>query len=303
MKFPKAYCEEVKDTISPYKARELFFDETNELYQQKLTFLCPDEKCRQVITPVGIYLERKSKRVLHFRGKEHHEECDFRVEIQYGQKKSDEVENSMAIRNQIPAEFILNTKKSPPLKRQNEQENEEVSSEQFTSSVSNGEDYNTHKEYHYKTTSFENIVDCFQNIDTETLKKEKLTINGITRSYKSWFKNIKYHLDGKGLIYWGTVKEIKSYGSDFAIKFTEQVWFEKGYKSVSIYLTDEQIQNYRKRNLFRNNLEGLQEADKTVLCFFTGAYPEPIEVDHNNKTFLTFEVKIKNLDHITFEFQ
>jgi hypothetical protein len=72
---------------------------------------------------------------------------------------------------------------------------------------------------------------------------------------------------------------------------------------VSIYITDEQIQNYRKRNLFRNNLEGLQEADKTVLCFFTDSYPEPIEVEYNDSSFLTFEVKIKNLDHITFEFQ
>lgn len=306
MKFPQAYCEEYEDIITPYKARELYFDETTKFYLQKLTFLCPDPKCRQEITSVGVYLERKSKRVLHFRGmksKEHHEKCDFKVDKQYGAKKFQEDKYSMAIRNQLPTEFILKNKKLPPLKRQADHNQEDLNNTLHSSSPGNSEDYKNHKEYDNKTSSFEYIVDCFQNIDDETLKKEQLNINGITRPFKYWFKNIKYHLDGEGLIYWGKVKEIKSYGKDFAIKFDELVWYENRYRPVSIYLTDEQIQKYRKKNLFRNNLEGLQEANKTVLCFFTDTYPSIKEVELENGSFLTFEVKIKNLDHICFEFQ
>ena len=305
MKFPRAYCQELEREISPYQAREYYFDETSEYYSQKLTFLCPDAKCRKEIASVGVYLERKSKRALHYRGMkthEHHEECDFWMAQQNAVKGNADGENSQAIRNQIPSEFILKRKKAQTLKRLDLEEKIDVDAKDTRSSFNNASNSESEKEYHFKTSSLENVVDCFRNIDEEILKKERLTINGITRFYRNCFKNIKYHQDAKGLIYWGTVKQIKEYGKNFAITFKEAVWYDNSSKSVSIYITKEQIEKYRKKNLFRQHLIDLKSNESEILCFFTGTYPELKEVEVPNGSFQTFQIDIHNLDHICFEF-
>ncbi|WP_460385257.1 hypothetical protein [Pseudomonas amygdali] len=78
MKFGRAHCEELKKLLSPYQARDLYTNEDGEHYAQELTFLCEDQRCRALLTPVGIYMARKSKRALHFRTKDTHaSDCDF----------------------------------------------------------------------------------------------------------------------------------------------------------------------------------------------------------------------------------
>lgn len=78
MKFGRAWCDEVGDAITPYRAREMHTDEDAEFYGKELTFQCEDKDCRVRPTPVGIYMTRKSKRALHFRTKdEHSPDCDF----------------------------------------------------------------------------------------------------------------------------------------------------------------------------------------------------------------------------------
>lgn len=78
MKFDRAYCVELKDGVTPYKAREIYLGEGDEFFGRQLTFRCEDPRSRSQLTAVGVYMPRKSKRALHFRSKEEHEAaCGF----------------------------------------------------------------------------------------------------------------------------------------------------------------------------------------------------------------------------------
>lgn len=61
MKFERAYCIELKRIITPYTARELYFDEDGEFFGNKLNFQCEDKECRKELISVGAYREKKLK--------------------------------------------------------------------------------------------------------------------------------------------------------------------------------------------------------------------------------------------------
>lgn len=307
MKIDKAYCSKLKESITPYLARELYFNEESEYYGQKLGFSCDSNECGVELVGVNIYNEKKPKKALHYRTKKnlkHSSKCDYFLKNSGGSqievnKKSNEEGFKIT---RYPSEFLLNRPKISNGKSGTvkiEEYEETTKSVARNISGSNG---SSSKESVLKTSSLENMVDCYLHGDLEILNNQNLTIGNKTKKFIHFFKKIKYYQDEMGLIYWGIVKEIKKYGKNYRIVFKDRPKVDNINYSISIYIENEMIEKYRKRKLFRSQLDSIIDIQDEVLCFFVGSYPQFIEVEKNKEKFKVLGVTIDNLDHIAFTF-
>ena len=308
MKFDKAYCHEIGEAITPYAARELYFDEESEFFKKKLSFKCEVDYCRVDLVPVIIYSSKRSKKTLHFRTKPkqtHHDDCIYnerRNEESGCKKRANKAERYKKTR--IPSEFLLERLQKNILGttiKAVDEEFHEQPSKVITMSPSGKE---RKGKAIVKTSCLDHLVDCFLNASSSELKKHVLTINGKTKYFRNYFKKIEYFQDEEGLVYWGKIKEIKPYGKNYRIQFKKRAWSESEHKylSLSIYVTDDLINSYRKKKLFRDQLDGLSDADQDILCFFIGAYPQISEVQTYTRPFKVWSIDIPNLDHLAFTF-
>lgn len=306
MKFNRAFCKELKENVSPYVARELYFDSTSDFYNIPLTFICDSKKCEAVLTPYNIYKTGRVKQSPHFRSKDilqHGEKClhNKANTIVNGKEKEREKEYGLKI-DRLPSEFLLDR----PISQKNRGIKIEVEDDdtlETTVSKSTFSQINFRKRTSkIKTSSFENIVDCYENLDENILKTETLTINGKTKKYKNFFKNIAYYQDEEGLIYYGKVKTLKKYGKNYKIAFEEKPKVDNRRMQVSIYIDEDTIEVYRKKDMFVDQLEQLLATEKSILCYFVNSYPKVENVENNGKAFTTLKVEIENLDHLTFTF-
>ncbi|TWH46765.1 hypothetical protein [Sporomusa sp. KB1] len=307
MKIDKAYCNELKESITPYLARELYFDEESEYYGQKLNFSCDSNECSVELVGVNIYNEKKPKKALHYRTKKnlkHSSECDYFLknsgasQTEVNKKRKEE---GFKI-TRYPSEFLLNRPKTSNRSSGNvkiEEYEEEI--EPFVRNIA-GSSGSSSKESVLKTSSLENMVDCYLHGDFDILNNQNLTIGNKTKKFMHFFKKIKYYQDEIGLIYWGNVKEIKKYGKNYRIVFKDRPTVDNISYSVSIYIENELIEKYRKRKLFRSQIDSIIDTQEEVLCFFVGTYPQFIEVEKNKEKFKVLGVTIDNLDHIAFTF-
>jgi hypothetical protein len=310
MKFDKAYCVETQSAITPYLARELYFDENSPYYERKLSFKCEYEKCRIELVGVNIYSERRPKKALHFRTKphlEHDPNCEF-----YNQKHGSETNRTSKSKDEeafkiskYPSVFLLERPKTS----NNDKTTIEIEIDGENKTVINkgGTNGNNplNKKTELQTSCLDNIVDCFLPGNKKQLSNSKLTIGNKTKYYKNFFKPILFYTDEEGLIYWGKVKDIKPYGKNYRTLFKDRPKIGENNFTVSIYIEEKVIQQYRKKKMFRNQLDGLRtrESSDNVLCFFVGSYPKLTEIRKDDGTvFSVLDVKIENLDHIAFTF-
>ncbi|APO46700.1 hypothetical protein BS614_23420 [Paenibacillus xylanexedens] len=309
MKFEKAYCEELNDCINPYEARDLYFSNDSNYYMRKLTFHCPSEHCRVPLLPVAIYRKEKTKTKIHFRTKSlnNHiispKKCDFYYNIdqdftsEVNAKKSNHKKKSV-----LPSEFLLvkpiQLKKT--LRKVEDTMNINNNVNRVTRSKSTGSI--TKGSSNVKTPYFEQIIDCYENNDPNTLKTETLTINGKKKSYSSFFKKCEYFLDEEGLIYWGEVTKLKKYGNNYRVKFKKKVRVNEKGLEITIYLNSDLIQSYNKKNQLLEVLDKLTTFNGEIRCYFVGVYPTFEKVTGKGNEFEVISVKIENLDHLVFRF-
>ncbi|BCL40015.1 hypothetical protein NSMS1_64620 (plasmid) [Nostoc sp. MS1] len=64
------------------------------------------------------------------------------------------------------------------------------------------------------------------------IRKKVLKINNLVLPYYKFFKHIQYFLDREGLIYWGKIKKIIKYGSNYAIEYDKRIFVER--KTIAI---------------------------------------------------------------------
>jgi len=272
MKFETAFCKELNKYITPYEAHNLYFDENSEYFSKRLSFTCPGEKCRIPLTPVAIYIPENTQIKKHFRTKanhKHHKDCNYFYKPPI--PKGDVV---------LPGGLILAPKESGPA----------------PPPPPPGEIHRP------KTSFFEKIIDAYEEYDEEILKKHDLTIGSKTKKYFYFFKKIEYFEDEKGLIYFGKVKNLKKYGKNYRIDFTQWAWIDKKRVPISIYLEYDLIKKYNKKDQFLKILEFLTDFKGDIMCYFFGTYPEMKFIKNGNKSFHALNVQIENLDHIVFEF-
>lgn len=308
MKFSRAYCAELQTTLSPYRARELFVSEDSEYVECELTFHCEDQQCRARLTPVGIYMARKSKRALHFRTQEAHAaRCSFLQPDQTDSKprKSPENEDDYKLTN-FPTELIL-----APCKRTSgsggatmPDDDDEGGSAGGTSGSGGGHRRQTST----RTRYLDFVVDCFLSGDEQS-KDKPFTIGGRTMAFRHFFKRAQYFRDREGLIYYGTIDRLEPYkGKGIGLRFAELVRHKAEKKSYRLWLhvPQERVDASRRKKAFQKEVAELKKAvnaGEEVMAFFVGTYPafELVE-PKNGSSFHVYRAELQSIDHLTLVF-
>lgn len=308
MKFGRAYCVERDDLVSPYTARAIYTDEDDLHCGVELTFKCEDPICRANLTPVGIYMLRKSKRALHFRTRDEHTvNCSFlklaSSEIsQSGGRQGDGDAYKPTI---FPTELDLN----PPKSRSVSGTKSSVDSgDDDASSAGGGGLYrgDGKRRTSTRTLHLDHIVDCFLSGD-EAGKKGKLTVAGKTKQFGRFFKRIRYFTDEEGLIYYGSVDRLIIYpGQGIGLRFADSVWVEDRSYRVWVYVPQDVLDASRKKINFLKEVAELQkavEAKEEVIAFFVGVYPVKTAVEiKDREPFDVYRAEVASVNHLSLAF-
>jgi hypothetical protein len=306
MKFSRAYCDQLKKTLSPYQARELYTDEDGDHFGQQLIFSCEDERCRARLTPVGIYMTRKSKRALHFRTKDEHTiDCGFLESVGPDGKprKPSDTEDDYKLTD-FPTELDLNPRKRksngggvPP---------EDFDGDGDASGGGSASGGGGKRQTRTRTRYLDLVVDCFLSGD-ENGKQGQFTIEGKTKPFGRFFKKVQYFGDEAGLIYYGNIDDLKRYnGKGIGLRFSESVWVEKKRYRLWVHIPQERIDESRRKKAFLSEIEELQiavKAGEEVIAFFVGAYPTIETVEKSDgSTFDLYRAELSSIDHLSLAF-
>lgn len=309
MKFGRAYCEEVGELLSPYRARRLFTEEDSDHYGKELSFRCEHPGCRVRLTPVGIYMTRRSKRALHFRTKdEHKDECGF---LQPGAnggrvRKPSEREDDFKP-SDFPTEFVLNPPKRKRAGGGSVAHNEDdVDDPDTTDGDSTGGRDAARRRTSTRTRFLEEVVDCFLSGGEQGMAQQ-FTIVGKTKAFGRFFKRIQYFLDETGLIYYGAIDQLKVYkGKGVGLRFVEPAWVDKKKYRVRAYIPQDRIDASRRKKAFLAEMAELQkavDAGEEVLAFFVGAYPQAETIEKADGTsFVIYSAELVSVDHLALTF-
>ncbi|ERS88447.1 hypothetical protein Q672_10565 [Marinobacter sp. EVN1] len=308
MKFGRAYCEELQEPISSYKAREIYTDEDDERFGKRLTFSCEDCVCRARLTAVGVYMPRKSKRALHFRSLEDHvPECGFlRGNATRGADRGDGRQEDDFKITQFPTELDLT-----PRRRTRAGAKPSASTESSDGSApGRGRDVNgesvSRRRTSTRTRYLDYVVDCFLSGDEDSKKKD-FTVAGKTKAFRQFFKRIRYFQDEQGLIYYGAIDKLKVYkNKGVGLRFVEYIWSGERKQRVWAYIPQEHIDGSSRRRAFlaeMQELESAMAAKEVVEAYFVGAYPqlEIIQRD-DGKAFESYKAELSRVDHISLRF-
>lgn len=306
MNLGRAYCNELGGTLSPYRAREIYTDEDDDHFEKQLTFLCEDEKCRKKLTPVGIYMQRKSKRALHFRAKNGHEiNCGFLRDLNNGGKIRRPAEHEDHYK---PTYFPTELDLDPP-RRKNQVKTPSSTSADIESaaieggSIVNGDERRKTKT---KTRYLDLVVDCFLSGDDES-KNGYFTIAGKTKKFYQFFKKIQYFGDETGLIYYGTIDKLNIYNKGFGIgiRFTNSHIADKKRTRIWLNIPQDCIDESRRKTAFLNEIAELKKAvdeGESVDAFFVGASPSKVLIEKDGNSFDSYSADLKSVDHLSLVF-
>lgn len=306
MKFGRAYCEQLEKNLSPYQARELYTDEDGDHYDEVLTFLCEDKNCRSALTPVGIYMTRKSKRALHFRTKDEHKNgCNFLelVDTDGKPRKPSLNEDDYKV-SAFPSEFNL----TPPKRKSNGggaivDSDDDVGS---TGGGAAGSSGGARRKTSSKTRYLDLVVDCFLSGDDES-KKGLFTIGAKTKPFQRFFKKVEYFEDEAGLIYYGTIDRLEFYpGIGIGIRFNKRVEVADSYHRIWVNVPLAKIDQSRRKKAFMAEITELKKAfdqKEEVLAFFVGAYPIKTTITlKEGDTFDIYQAELSSIDHLSLTF-
>ncbi|WP_434661463.1 hypothetical protein P5W99_00715 [Paraburkholderia sp. A3BS-1L] len=308
MKFGRAWCDEAGDALTPYRARELYTDEDSEYYGQELTFRCEDKDCRVRLTPVGIYMARKSKRALHFRTKDEHKpDCGFLQPGSGGAKGRRPSEGEDDYKpTDFPTEFVLNPPRRNRTGGTGDGGGEGGDGGTTGGTGTGGNGGGGGRKTSTKTRYLDQVVDCFLSGDEDS-KAGQFTIDGKTRAFARFFKKVQFFSDEAGLIYYGTVAELNVYnGKGVGLRFAEPVWVDRKPYRIWVYVPQEHIDRSRRRKAFLAEMSELEKAiaaGEEVLAFFVGAYPGRETIERpEGKSFDLYRAELASVDHLTLTF-
>lgn len=307
MKFSRAYCEQLKRSLSPYQARELFTNEDSDYFEQELSFCCEDKQCRVRLTPVGIYMLRKSKRALHFRSKEEHKiGCGF---LQPGTADSKVRRPSKDEDEFKPTDFPTELDLNPPKRKKNGVGGTPFGfdeDDEGTSGAGGAGGQDTKRQTSTRTRYLDLVVDCFMSGDEDS-KQGKFTIASKTKPFVRFFKKVQYFGDEAGLIYYGAIDDLSLYnGKGIGLRFAEPVWVDKKKYRIRVYIPQERIDQSRRKKTFMAEMDELKKAFKAgeeVLAFFVGAYPfKETVTKEDGSTFDIYKAELSSVDHLSLAF-
>ncbi|MBU9705586.1 hypothetical protein KSP24_01430 [Paenibacillus sp. AK121] len=304
-KFTKAFCVELGKAITPYFARELYFNESSEYYRKKMNYKCTTANCQAELYARCIYSDEGNKQVPHFAKKRtsaHSSKCKFSDEDYRVNTEESKRTNEVGIKiSRFPSVFLLEGFSEKLAGIPIIEEEVEVGNK-ITVSRSNVGNDSSYKKSIIRTSLLDNLVDCFEKGDSKLIESQKLTIGSKTKRFKSFFKNIRFFRDEEDLIYYGKIKEMKKYGNNFKIVFDEHPFIDGKSLKASIYLSEKEINAFNKAKKFREQLDTLIASKIEVRCYFVGVNPLVKEVQTDKGSFKSVEIPVKNLNHLCFTF-
>lgn len=282
-------------------------NEDGEHYAQELTFLCEDQRCRALLTPVGIYMARKSKRALHFRTREEHApDCDFlQPGASGGTSRSPAEQEDDFKPSDFPTELDLSPRPRKGAGGGGETTTSGIDDETGTSGAASTRDGKMRKTS-TRTRYLDLVVDCYLSED-DASKNQLLTIADKTKTFARFFKKIQYFQDETGLIYHGLIDDLRLYaGKGVGLRFAELVWVDKKRYRVWAYVPQERIEESRRRKAFLAEIDELEKAIKAgeqVHAFFVGAYPLRSTVENRDGSqFEVYRAELLSIDHLSLVF-
>ncbi|WP_086930697.1 hypothetical protein [Agarilytica rhodophyticola] len=306
IKIDKAYCHQTDSVLSIYQVRDLHFDEDNPFNAKNATYECLDEDCHAPLIGVNS-TSVEFKNAPHYRlkrGHEHSEACDFNKATHVTKAEEEPNQERDYKASAHPNVLLLERQPVPRCTGKPRKPRAPRDPSDAPIALDTGREHNSPHE----TSILEHVVETWLE-HGEVLRRVALTIGEKTKWYPNAFKYIKYFTDERGLIYWGNVKKIKPYGHGYSITFMERPEYEGDKRQIGIYITDEQINSYRKRRLFRRYIDSLVNSEEgTVQCYFVGAYPVLKETEvvyqtaKGEQSFRPLEVYLSNLDHLVLRF-
>lgn len=307
MKFGRAYCVEIDEAVSPYRARELYTDEDGDRFGSQLTFRCEDPACRARLTPVGIYMVRKSKRALHFRSNEEHQPgCAFMVGAGGGGARGGAAQGDDYKPNYFPTQLDLDPRKRSPAGGTAGQDDDDGAGSGMSGGYQGGARA-TGRKTGSRTRYLDLVVDCFLSGDEQGLRG-LLTIGGKTRPFARFFKKIPFFADERGLIYYGPIDRLSIYAGKqgIGIRFSQTAKSGDTRLRVWVNIPQDVIDRASRKTAFLAEMEELKQAVENreeVLAFFVGAYPEKKSVaGPDGAEFDLYSATLASIHHLSLAF-
>jgi hypothetical protein len=319
MKLSQAFSELAQCSVSAYEARDLYTDEDSTFFGKLLTFRCEDPACRVPLTPVGVYMTRKSKRVLHFRtGVGQHHVCGVAppASPSGSARAMDSIDDEYQV-TQFPTELDLSPRRrartelnieSPVTNVESAAGEPSASAAAATVDATNGvlSDRTVPRRTATRTRYLDYVVHCFLS-DDDVSKQRLFTIAEKTKPFARFFKKIQFFGDEAGLIYYGAIDELKRYNNaGIGLRFTQRVWVDQKPFRIRAYLSQEHIDASPRKRAFLAEIEELEQAVKIgeeVHAYFVGAYPTlKTLTSKQGETFSIYSADLISVDHLSLVF-
>jgi hypothetical protein len=298
LEIEKAVCLEIGKEVTPYDAREYFFQEGNN---RKLNFKC---KCGADLVGGNIYVRTKTKVRPYFRlrlGQSHKADCRYRNIDKINSPSQGGGTPKGTKKSPFPTELILTVSPSRPLGGRGTTIADNIKGED----PATGGPKQGARSGETKTSLLELVVSCYVNASPEERLKNYLTINKRRRPYADSFVPVVDFPETQDVIYFGTLdilntKELPKGG--YRIRFKERVFTGGVYVPVTLYVpTSVLLKDARAPEFtdFMQSLHGLRGNERAI-CYFVGICPELKKINHADVQFEVFDALVRDLRRLVF---
>ncbi|WP_434779314.1 hypothetical protein [Neisseria sp. Ec49-e6-T10] len=311
IKITAAYCVQLDKVVDIEEAHAASMERNGE----KLDFFCSSVECRlQEVPIIGVNHNvplSEHKKAMHFRENtyyKHHENCEWVLANEYAFYEGTH-------QGETPEEADIRRKLYTSLKNDYlisvydpYDPNIGVNSDDPTHTVIDHKPQNSGVKSHQdrcteaiekvrKTSSFYKLVRCHHELseafEVDEFRQFPLRVAGVQTSWYDYFKVFTYvwnQPDFNGIMYGYISKNIKSYGKGYSIYMGAKI----NERSVSIYISSEQITNYRSRRELIDVLENANKFDKINAYFI----PDAIELVTTPSGKEVYQIRIADLRNL-----
>ena len=308
----QAYCEELGTFVTPYEARDAYFQEANT--HKKFHFFC---LCGLELFGANIYQWLPIRQRPNFRKKpNYNHNPDYCGIISNISTPPDEAMGTNLPRrfkeSPFPTEFILTNKPvvstftgrmKISISELDALERQRILQEAYRNRQSEGPT---------RTSVFQFIVDSYESANAAERLKYRLTIRGVTKSYEDFFKEVGQFQEESNLIYHGVLNTqkcrfIKEKG--YRLVFEDKAPLKGCLLQITLFIPSGILDQYHNKKLFLLNMEKLfdkENVDKAT-CYFVGVTPRQKDITIKRKNggtdaFPVFDAMIQNLNHLVIKF-
>lgn len=316
IKITAAYCVELEKIVSIEEAHSASMEKNGAEFQ----FLCSSEECRQQKIPVtGVnYYKPLSKqfRAMHFRDNTHythHENCEWVLASEYAfyegtheGESPEEAESRRKLFASLRDDYLITVydpyEPDTGVRTDNSTEST-VQKPQSSGTKSNNDRYIEAIKKVRRTSSFYKMARCHYELSRkfklDKFKQFPLRVKGKQTTWYGYFKIFKYVWDNptfNGIMYGYISKNIRPYGTKEPFGYGIYMGTKLNDLSVSIYVSPNQMKNYRLRRELIDVLEN-KENFEDICAYFV---PESIELVTLPSGIQSYQIKISNLHNLRF---